>query len=469
MANIIPKGINLWAADSEQIFRKLIEAVRVGVYIADAEGNLVYVNQAFVNMLGYFAKDEVIGRNLAKELYVNPEEREIFLKEMSKFGFVRDYEVKNRRKDGSVAILSATSNFIYNETGDIIGVEGIVQDINEKKYLEQRLAFEKTKLEQILFFDEKVSSLHELNKVIDFIVQKSSEILEAEKCSIMILDEQTQELCIKGAKGLPEEIIEQTRVKLGEPIAGYVAKEGKAMLVRNIEYDKQFPRKNRDSYMTRSSMVAPIKINDQVIGVVNVADKNVKGITEFSDIDLKILEAIVREAAVAFDNAKLYKELQQLSILDPITRIGNYRYFVKTLDHEIDRIKRLGGKLCLLMVDIDEFKKYNDQYGHVAGDDLLRVVGETLRKALRSIDHVCRYGGDEFVVILSGIGSEQAKIVAEKIRKNITEINLKQRVTVSVGLAEYKDRFDRLELTTRADRVMYRAKREGKNTVCSDN
>jgi len=469
MANIIPKDINFWAADAEQIFRKLIESVRVGVYIADAEGNLVYVNETFMNILGYLTKEELLGKNLARELYVNPPEREIFLQEMSKFGFVRDYEVRNRRKDGSAAILAATSNFIRDEAGEVVGVEGIVHDITEKKHLEERLAFEKDKLEQILFFDEKVSSLHEFNQVLDFIVQKSCEILEAERCSLMILDEQTDELCIKAARGLLPEVIEQTRIKLGESIAGYVAQEGKAVLVRNIEYDKHFGRKNREGYATRSFMVAPIKMNHRVIGVVNLADKKVKGISEFSDIDLKILEAIVREAAVAFDNAKLYRELKQLSILDPITRIGNYRYFVKTLDHEIERIKRFTGRLCLLMIDIDDFKRYNDSHGHVAGDDLLRTIGETLRKNLRAIDQVCRYGGDEFVVILPGIDREQAKVVAEKILSSIAQIKLKAQVTVSIGLAEYQDHFDRLELTTRADRAMYRAKREGKNTVCSYN
>lgn len=461
------KEVNLIREEAHQIFHRLVEAMGVGIFLSDVDGKFVYVNQALVTILGYNSKDELLGRFLTQELFVNPSDLQVFSQAISKFGFIRDQEIRSERKDGAFGVLSITSNYIHDKNGAMIGVEGVVHDITVKKRLEDRLEIEKAKLEQILVFDERVSTIHDLNQLMDFIVSKSSEILEANKCSLMILDDQTKELCIKAAKGLSDEIVENTRLKLGESIAGFVAQSRRSVLVRNIEYDPQFARKSRPVYATRSLLSAPILINQHIVGVVNVTDKDAHGITEFSDIDLKVLESIVREAAVAFDNAKLYKDLQQVTNIDALTHICNYRCFVRNLDHEIERVKRFGGKLSLLMLDVDDFKKYNDTYGHLVGDEVLRQIAQTLHQSLRSLDFVNRYGGDEFVAILVGVDGEQAAVAAEKVRKNLSELKFQEPITVSIGIADYQKQFDRLELTGRADRAMYCAKRNGKNKICS--
>ena len=149
------KDTNFLHSESQKIFRELIESVKSGVYMSDMKGRLFFVNQAFVNMLGYTTQKELNGMSLADLLFSNPDEKEEFLKSMEKTGFVRDYEIKTLRKDGSPVILSATSNIIRNDGDKIIGVEGIVQDITEKKQLEKKLKIEKTKFEQILEFDQK--------------------------------------------------------------------------------------------------------------------------------------------------------------------------------------------------------------------------------------------------------------------------------------------------------------------------
>lgn len=461
------KEINPLYSDTNQMFRKLVETVRSGVYIADAKGALVYVNPAFAQMLGYASKEEVLGRNLAKELYANPEDRDVFLKAMeNQGGFVCDYEVRNICKDGSVAVLSTTSNFIRNDKGEVVGVEGIVQDITEKKKLEERLQFEKSKLEQILFFYEKISSLRRLDDLIDFVVKESLEILEARQCSLMFFDPPKNELSIKMASGLSDEVIEKTRIKLGEPIAGAVAQDGQALLVKNIEYDPRFGRKNRGRYATRSFMIAPIKIEDRLLGLLNISDKNSNAGDSFSEVDLKILCSIVREAAVVMDNARLYNELEYLSSVDPVTNLSNNRSFTQGLDQEIRRLKRIPGSLSLLMIDVDDFKKYNDTFGHVEGDHLLKMIGQTMLQNLRSLDKIYRYGGDEFAVILPGTEGSQAQVAAEKIRTSVAGLKLKNEVTISIGLAEFKGQQDRLELISSADKALYQAKKEGKNRVC---
>src|SRR3989338_9831370 len=217
-------------SQSEQMYHNLVENLRTGIYMTDVKGDLFFANQAFVEILGYDRKEEILGRNLARELYVNPPDRDHFLKKMQEKGYVKDYEVKNIRRDGKVVLLSATSNFIKNSKGEVIGVEGIVQDITEKRELEEQIELEKIKLEQILEFDERISLILKLDDIVDFVIEKILEILGARKCSLMLLDPHSKELVVKGAKGLSEEVIEKAKLKYDEPIAGRVAKKGQPLL-----------------------------------------------------------------------------------------------------------------------------------------------------------------------------------------------------------------------------------------------
>ena len=118
------------------------------------------------------------------------------------------------------------------------------------------------------------------------------------------------------------------------------------------------------------------------------------------------------------------------------------------------------------MLDIDNFKFYNDHHGHPEGDNLLRKIAETIKQTLRSVDEISRYGGDEFSVILPETSAEQAHGVALKLLEAVAKLQLKEKVGISIGIAEHNESLDRLELVSRADRALYRAKREGKNRVC---
>lgn len=461
------KSLNFLHLEAQETFRRLIESLKTGVYIADKEGNLVYVNQAFADILGYESKDEVIGLNLAKQLYPNPKDRETFLKTMDEKGYVKDYEVKNIRKDKSIVTLSATSNFIRNEHNEIIGVEGVVIDITQKKRLEKVLLAEKQKLEQILGFDEKVAAIRKFDALIDFIVEKIAQILEAQKCSLMLFDEEKGELCIQGAKGLSEDLIKAVRLKLGEGIAGSAAQKGEPVLVNNIEYSEEFKRANRLHYLGRSFMVVPIKVNDRLLGVICVADKYTGSNHEevFNEIDLRILCALSKEVAVALENVKLYKELNYLAITDPLTQLYNYRYFIKSLEYEIKRAERFDSQISLALIDIDDFKKYNDTFGHLEGDHLLKELARIFNAHLRETDIVCRYAGDEFAIIFPQSDKEGTSQVTDKLRKAVEEAVFKNKVTISIGVACYVAGMDRHDCILKADMALYEAKRGGKNKV----
>ncbi len=579
------KEINLLHTEAERMYRRLVENLHIGIYMADAKGDLFYVNSAFVEMLGYQNRDEVLGLNLARNLYVDPTDRDTFLKRMERLGFVRDYIVKNKRKDGTTIILSVTSNFIRNDSGGIIGVEGVAEDItsrslleaearmltnavsqtadhvmitdskgailyvnpafekttgyamvdvygrsprilrsgvhgkeyydklwstllsgnafqaqttNKNKYgkmyiadqtitpikneageithfvsvwtdvtdkirWEERLKNEKRKLEEIIGFDEKVSAIRKLDRLFDFVVKKASEILEANKCLLMLVDHAEGELNIKGAVGFPDDIFKR-KIKVGESIAGRVAQSGQPLLVRGIEQEPQY--EGGFSYLGNSFVCVPVKVNDHVIAVMTVAGKGEFGDEAFDETDLKILDAMGREVAVALDNLKLYKELHYLSITDPLTHLHNFRYFHRGLDYELKRIKRHPRPLAVMMIDVDNFKSYNDSFGHPEGSQLLMDIGKILKKDLREVDILCRYGGDEFAVVLPETGKDQAEAVAEKIRKAVQEAKFRHPVTVSIGIGMYTPNAGRYELTSKADRALYQAKHEGKNKVC---
>ncbi len=449
----------------EQRFFQFVESMPAGIYMTDAHGIITYANGAFARMLGYEEPKELIGTNLHQELQMNPQEHANLVSDLKEKGSLIDYEIKFVRKDEKIITLAETVRAILGPEGNFLGMEGIVRDITEKKRHQEQMRIEKLKLEHILSLHEEISSILKLEELVDFVVNKSVEIIDANRCSLMLIDKERNELLIKGAKGLSDDIIHDTRIKLGEQISGLVAMYGEPMLVTDIDKESPLPRKNRPAYHGKSFLSVPIKLEKKVIGVVNVADKGRNKNEIFTSTDLRVLSAIIRQAAVAIENANLYRELKYLSITDPLTGLYNHRHFAKTLDQEIKRLKRYPAPLCLMMIDIDNFKTYNDTYGHLEGDQLLREVSRTISKNLREIDVACRYGGDEFAVILVETRIHKAEVVAKKFLHAVEQLQLKRPITLSIGIAAYSEQMDRHELILKADRALYQSKKEGRNRV----
>jgi diguanylate cyclase (GGDEF)-like protein len=178
-----------------------------------------------------------------------------------------------------------------------------------------------------------------------------------------------------------------------------------------------------------------------------------------------------RQATHALQESE--KRFRKLSITDDLTRIYNSRYFFKQLKNEIERTNRYGHPLSLLILDLDNFKNYNDNHGHVAGDEILTKTGKILRNSLRKTDSACRYGGEEFAVILPETGGNEAVHFAERIRQGIEkhafviERGRSLSVTASIGIAQYKTGEQISAFIKRADENMYTAKKQGKNSVFS--
>ncbi|MFA5059677.1 MAG: diguanylate cyclase [Candidatus Omnitrophota bacterium] len=462
--------------NAEEISRQLaaiVDSSDDAIIGKTLNGNIISWNKGAEQLYG-FKSEEVLGQFIG---ILTPDgkldEASEILNHISRGDKVDHYVTQRKCKDGKIIYVSLTISPVFNAAGKLIGASSIARDVTDRitadnnlKILKNQLEFEKTKLEEVLNIEEGLNTIINSEKLIDFIVLKTAQVLDAERCSLMLIDEHAQELCIKGHRDLGENIVKRNRLKVGMPIAGQVAQDGEPILVTDIESDSRFARKNRASCKSKSFLIAPIKLDRHVMGVINVTDKNSLGKDGvFSEIDLKILCMISRQVAVAIENAKLYRELNYLTVTDPMTNMYNYRYFTKSLDHEIMRLKRHPGSLCLLMMDVDNFKVYNDTFGHQEGDKLLRTIGQALAKTLRDTDVACRYAGDEFVAILPHTAISQAKIVAEKIKRKIESISSKEKITLSIGIANYTDPSDRYDLILKADTALYAAKKNGKNKV----
>jgi diguanylate cyclase (GGDEF)-like protein len=184
---------------------------------------------------------------------------------------------------------------------------------------------------------------------------------------------------------------------------------------------------------------------------------------------LELLELLASQAAIAIKNAQLLAEMDRMARTDSLTGLLNRRAFDEKLEEEITRAKRYGYSLCLLMIDIDDFKQFNDRFGHSKGDDHLIAVATLISKSVRQPDLVARIGGEEFCVILPHTIQDGGQDLADRIRKSI-EANFLEAVepggTVSIGVAEYPLDADSIkDLYEMADQAMFAAKRLGKNKV----
>ncbi len=261
-----------------------------------------------------------------------------------------------------------------------------------------------------------------------------------------------------------ESMMENKPLRMGDTIESLIEQHGR----KKMEGPSPGPDSARIDgtvYQSETFLSVPIQLRGHLLGMINVSDKKEKNGNGFTDLDLKILFMIVRQVRIAIENAKLYRELKSLTLIDPLTGIYNYRFFTQSLDYEIVRAKRYKRHLTFLMIDIDQFKSYNDTFGRRQGDWLLKSVAKTIKHNIRETDMVCRYAGDEFAVILPETDLAQARMTATKITKNVSTLPARRIVTVSIGIAQWDLNTNRYELIRRADSHLYKAKQQGKNQV----
>lgn len=453
---------------TEQTIKTLstaLQRIADNVMITDRQGTIEYVNPAFEATTGY-RPQEAVGQN-PRILRSGQHHTEYYhrLWETILAGKVFRATTTNKKKNGEIYYADQTISPIKDATGEIICFVSVWKDITERIAAEEKLKYEKKKLEQVLGIEAGLHSILDLNRLIDFVVEKTCEVLEAETCTVMFIDHESGELCIKGHRGMEESRIGENPLKIGDDIEHLIDHHRKNKTPNHASHQKGSSKIDGTIYRSETFLSVPIELKDHLLGIINVFDKKGKDSDIFTELDLKILFMIVRQVRIAMENAKLYRELKYLMMTDPLTGIYNYRYFAQTLDYEIIRSQRYKRNLSFLMIDIDRFKFYNDTRGHLEADKLLKAIAKIIKQNVREIDVVCRYAGDEFAVILPETDLSQARIIAEKIRTKIAELSAQNPISVSIGVAQSNEDTDRYDLIRKADSHLYTAKHQEKNQI----
>lgn len=249
----------------------------------------------------------------------------------------------------------------------------------------------------------------------------------------------------------------------------WVLTKGASLVIKDLEKDFRFRGLDMAKFAGRCFHLSPLLSSQgQVTGLVRIESSHREAMdTE----DQRLIESLVVLASLAFENAKLYREAQELAVTDGLTRLLLRRPLMERLDTELKRHLEAGAPLSLVMLDIDHFKAVNDTYGHPAGDAVLKEVAAVVRRSVRDVDVCGRYGGEEFLVILPLTSLEGAVLVAERIRESVRakpfELKGEQRqVTVSLGVAQAPVHGNQpRELISAADDALYRSKQDGRDRV----
>jgi diguanylate cyclase (GGDEF)-like protein len=348
------------------------------------------------------------------------------------------------------------------------------QDLElEVQRLRSELEYRSRFADSLQHFLERISCADPI-KTYNSIITSSKELLQSERASLMVLDETTNALILKAASGFSTALESLPPVRVGEGISGEVIDTGKAVMVTDLRMAGRKPAPAERRYKTNSFISYPITIGGRKVGVLNVTDKSGGGI--YDEVDLSLLEIIGPQVALALERAEWQEratEFQLMSITDSLTALPNRRYLEERLAEELNRSKRYDYPMSFLMIDIDDFKVYNDKNGHQAGDLALQITAHCLKGALRAVDVASRYGGEEFCILLPQTAMSEAGVIADRIRHRVSTTHFPHgksqplgRVTISVGVSTFTKNVDTPEnIIAAADRALYQAKSKGKDRV----
>jgi diguanylate cyclase (GGDEF)-like protein len=314
------------------------------------------------------------------------------------------------------------------------------------------------------------SSLN-LDSILQTIMDKMAEYFRPDTWSLLMVDEVKDELYFAIAVGEAAEALKGVRLKVGEGIAGWVARHGEPVIVPDVYKDARFAKRIDEltRWKTRSIVCIPLKSKHRVLGVIQLINVH-SG--EFSESEMFFLHALCDYAAIAIDNARAVERIQELTITDDCTGLYNARHLYKTLEAEVYRSARFGYEFTVLFIDLDYFKRINDTHGHLTGSKLLAEVGFTIKANLRLIDFAFRYGGDEFVILLPQTSKDSAQIVAKRLQDVFRTSyflgaeGLHLNVRASIGVATYpEDARTVHEIIRQADEMMYLVKNTNRDSI----
>ncbi len=327
--------------------------------------------------------------------------------------------------------------------------------------------------EVTIFHDvaKALTSSLDLDSILQTIMEKMAEFFRPDTWSLLMVDDQRDELYFAIAVGSAAEALKNVRLKVGEGIAGWVAKNGERLVVPDVMNDPRFAKRidEMTKWETRSIICVPLRSKHRVLGVIQLVNVDMQN---FSDREEFFLQSLCDYAAIAIENARSVEKIQELTITDDCTGLYNARHLYKTLETEVYRSARFGYEFTVLFIDLDHFKQVNDTHGHLIGSKLLAEIGYLIKAQLRLIDYAFRYGGDEFVILLPQTAKDAALVVARRLRDTLRttlfcqEEGLNLNVRASIGVATYPhDAKTPHDVIRQADEMMYLVKNTTRDNI----
>ncbi|MDR3726630.1 MAG: sensor domain-containing diguanylate cyclase [Terracidiphilus sp.] len=327
-------------------------------------------------------------------------------------------------------------------------------------------------LKDLLVFHQLTRSLtssFELDTILRTILEHMERTVDADLWTLLMLDEERQDLYYAIAAGGEQSALRDLRVKVGEGVAGWVAQHGQTLIVPDAGHDPRLKQESTGTRKVHSVIAMPLRGRKGTHGVIEIFNPRAGQMTDYT---IAFLHILADHAAIAIENARDVTRIQQLTITDDTTGLFNVRHLYDVLGRELERFTTVGVPVSLAFLDLDHFKLVNDAYGHLVGSELLARAGQRLRELSREQDYCFRYGGDEFVILMPETGPQAALSQAKELHRALMDTHfqmksgLNLRVSASVGLATAPNDGGTLHaIIGVADTRMYAVKNHGRGHV----
>src|SRR5208337_798291 len=315
-----------------------------------------------------------------------------------------------------------------------------------------------------------LTSSLDLGAILQIIMEKMAAYFEPAIWSLLMLDEASNELYYAATVGEGWESVNALTLKTGETVARWVVEKGEPIVIADVNRDPRLqPASDDDCFAGECSVVCvPVGTGGKVLGIIQLMNVDIRVYTR----NELLLQTLADYAAIAIENARAVNRIQELIITDDCTGLYNARHLFTVLSEETHRSERFGYKFSLLFLDLDYFKRVNDEHGHLIGSKLLGQVGQCLRENLRLVDAAFRYGGDEFAILLPQTSKEAALLVARRLmrvfraKRWLDGETASLSLRASVGIAGYpEDACTPQAIVQRADEMMYQVKQAGRDNI----
>ena len=376
-------------------------------------------------------------------------------------------EYRFQRLDGTYADIMDRAYILRDDAGRPYRMLGAMMDITERKQIEEVIRNQNEMLASLYEITLDLLKYRDIDSLLNAMVELSAKFLDASFAEIMLLEDDT--LVVKAVSKNQSHLIGR-HMGRNDAVLSWEAFDTRQHVVLDDYYNWASRGKAYHDHVLHAVAAYPILNDDECLGVLGLG-RGRPGY-EFTMDQIQFGRLLANLTALILNNAQLREALREQSIHDPLTGLFNRRYMEEGFKQQLGRATRERQPLAMLMIDIDHFKQFNDTHGHATGDVLLCEVGRFLKKNIRIEDIACRYGGEEFLLIMPGASLQEIEGRAERLRSEVKELQVEHdgkrvgNISLSVGVAAYPEHGSSQESIMRAaDAALYRAKQSGRDRV----